>query len=182
MTTTTDDSAAEAAQAAADEAFRAEARAFLEAHASLRQGFGDTTIRVSAVPALLRIEDSSKALLALADDLEGLDRGGHVQEALRRLAATTACHAAVKANYPLTFEKMAHILEELRATAYSTVCTRSNCVCSAIARCAAARTPVSSSTGRSSSKKSPVASGSAIQTNSRTTRRSSGKALLGSGT
>jgi xanthine dehydrogenase molybdopterin-binding subunit B len=28
----------------------------------------------------------------------------------------------VKANYPLTHEKMMHILEELRRTAYSTVC------------------------------------------------------------
>ena len=84
--------------------------------------FGDNTIKVTAVPALLKAEDSSKALLALANDLDGLDRGGDVQEALRRIAATTACHAAVKANYPLTYEKMAHILEELRATAYSTVC------------------------------------------------------------
>jgi DNA mismatch repair protein MutL len=84
--------------------------------------FGDATLKVSAVPALLSPGDSSKALLALAEDLEGLDRGAHVQEALRRIAATTACHAAVKANYPLTYEKMMHILEELRATAYSTVC------------------------------------------------------------
>jgi len=85
-------------------------------------GFGDSTIRVSAVPALLTANDSAKALLALAEDLEGLDRGAHVQEALQRIAATTACHAAVKANYPLTYEKMMHILEELRATAYSTIC------------------------------------------------------------
>ena len=62
------------------------------------------------------------ALLALAEDLEGLDRGAQVQEALQRIAATTACHAAVKANYPLTYEKMMHILDELRATAYSTIC------------------------------------------------------------
>jgi DNA mismatch repair protein MutL len=86
------------------------------------ESFGDGTIRVMAVPALLRAEDSSKALLALAEDLEGLDRGAQVQDALQRIAATTACHAAVKANYPLTYEKMAHILDELRATAYSTVC------------------------------------------------------------
>ena len=77
---------------------------------------------MSAVPALLNTEDSSRALLALAEDLDGLDRGAQVQEALRRIAATTACHAAVKANDPLTYEKMAHILDELRATAYSTVC------------------------------------------------------------
>ena len=86
------------------------------------EGFGPGTIKVSAVPALLKTEDSSKALLALAEDLEGLDRGAQVQDALQRIAATTACHAAVKANYPLTYEKMAHILDELRATAYSTVC------------------------------------------------------------
>ena len=86
------------------------------------EAFGTATIKVTSVPALLRIEDSSKALLALAEDLEGLDRGAQVQEALQRIAALTACHAAVKANYPLTYEKMAHILDELRATSYSTIC------------------------------------------------------------
>jgi DNA mismatch repair protein MutL len=86
------------------------------------ESFGDSTIKVSAVPALLSTADSSKALLALGEDLEGLDRGAHVQEALQRIAALTACHAAVKANYPLTYEKMTHILEELRATSYSTIC------------------------------------------------------------
>jgi DNA mismatch repair protein MutL len=84
--------------------------------------FGDSTLKVTAVPALLAIEDSTTALRALAEDLEGLDRGAHVQDAVQRIAATIACHAAVKANYPLSYEKMVHILDELRATAYSTVC------------------------------------------------------------
>jgi DNA mismatch repair protein MutL len=84
--------------------------------------FGDATVKVSALPAVLDAADSARALLALAEDLEGLDRGAHVQDALQRIAATTACHAAVKANYPLTYEKMMHILDELRATAYSTIC------------------------------------------------------------
>jgi len=86
------------------------------------EGFGASAIKVSAVPALLDVGDSAKALLALAHDLDGLDRGAGVQAAVQRIAATTACHAAVKANYPLSYEKMTHILEELRATAYSTVC------------------------------------------------------------
>jgi DNA mismatch repair protein MutL len=84
--------------------------------------FSENAVKVSAVPAVLRTEDSAKALAALAEDLEGLDRGADLQESLQRIAATTACHAAVKANYPLTYEKMTHILEELRATAYSTIC------------------------------------------------------------
>jgi len=86
------------------------------------EAFGDSTLKVDGVPALLEAHDCTKALLALAEDLEGLDRGAQVQDALQRIAATTACHAAVKANYPLTYEKMAHILAELRETAYSTVC------------------------------------------------------------
>jgi len=86
------------------------------------ESFGRNTISITAAPALLKTEESSKALQALAEDLERLDRGADVQQALKRMAATTACHAAVKANYPLSYEKMAHILDELRATAYSTVC------------------------------------------------------------
>ncbi len=84
--------------------------------------FGGDTVRVSAIPAVLPRDECEGALRELANDLEGLDRGLGLQEALKRIAALTACHAAVKANYPLTFEKMAHILDELRATAYSTVC------------------------------------------------------------
>ena len=84
--------------------------------------FGGETVKVTSVPALLPREECEAAVRALAQDLEGLDRGLRVEEALKRIAATMACHAAVKANYPLTMEKMRHILEELRATAYSTVC------------------------------------------------------------
>jgi DNA mismatch repair protein MutL len=84
--------------------------------------FGGDAVRIVAVPALLRREECEAAIRALAEDLEGFDRGSGVETALKRTAATMACHAAVKANYPLTAEKMAHILEELRRTAYSTVC------------------------------------------------------------
>ncbi len=84
--------------------------------------FGGDTVRITAVPALLDLDECETAIRALGQDLEGLDRGLEVHEALKRIAATMACHAAVKANYPLTVEKMRHILEELRATAYSTVC------------------------------------------------------------
>ena len=84
--------------------------------------FGGDTLRVSAYPAVLRREECDAAVRALAEDLEGLDRGSSVGDAIKRIAATMACHAAVKANYPLTQEKMAHILDELRRTAYSTIC------------------------------------------------------------
>lgn len=86
------------------------------------EDFGGDTLRVSAFPALLTREECDAALRALSEDLEGLDRGAKVDDAIKRIAATMACHAAVKANYPLTHEKMLHILDELRRTAYSTIC------------------------------------------------------------
>jgi DNA mismatch repair protein MutL len=84
--------------------------------------FGGDSLRLSAVPALLAPAESEAVVRALAEDLEGFDKGAPGQEALRRIAATMACHAAVKANYPLTLDKMRYILDELRRTAYSSVC------------------------------------------------------------
>ena len=84
--------------------------------------FGGDSVRLSSVPAVLDPSACEAAVRALAEDLEGLDRGSRVEDGLRKIAATMACHAAVKANYPLTMEKMRYILEELRRTAYSSVC------------------------------------------------------------
>jgi DNA mismatch repair protein MutL len=84
--------------------------------------FGGGSVRLSALPAVLDPAECEAAVRALAGDLEGLDRGSRAEDGLRRIAATMACHAAVKANYPLTMEKMRYILEELRRTAYSSVC------------------------------------------------------------
>ena len=84
--------------------------------------FGGDSLRLSAVPAILDPAECEATVRALATDLEGLGTTSGVQEPLRRIAATMACHAAVKANYPLTMEKMRFILEELRRTAYSSVC------------------------------------------------------------
>jgi len=106
-----------------------EARSALLSHAEAlhRCGFevddfGATSVRVDAMPALLGREQGTAALKALAEDLEGLGGAAPVHEHLKNMAATMACHAAVKANDPLTHEKMIHILEELRRTAFSTVC------------------------------------------------------------
>lgn len=84
--------------------------------------FGREDVRVRAVPALLTLGDCENAIRILANDLDELDASHGVDEALRRIAATTACHAAVKANDPLTSEKMRYILDELGRTSYSTVC------------------------------------------------------------
>jgi DNA mismatch repair protein MutL len=86
------------------------------------EDFGASSLRVLAVPALLDWKRSEEALRAVASDFDGLTPGAGVAEALARLAATMACHAAVKANDPLTREKMQYLLDELRRTSHSSVC------------------------------------------------------------
>ena len=86
------------------------------------EDFGGTALHLTAVPALLGWQSCEAALRAVAGDLDGLTPGSSVDEALRRMAATIACHAAVKANDPLTREKMQYLLDELRATSHSSVC------------------------------------------------------------
>jgi DNA mismatch repair protein MutL len=86
------------------------------------EDFGPSSVKVTAMPAILGRDTGTEALLALAQDLDRLGGRAPVEDHLRQIAATMACHAAVKAHDPLTHEKMVHILEELRATAYSTVC------------------------------------------------------------
>ena len=79
--------------------------------------FGGDTVRVSAFPALLRREECrNRASRAGRRSRDGWDRRRRCDEAIKKIAATMACHAAVKANDPLTPEKMAHILDELRRT------------------------------------------------------------------
>jgi DNA mismatch repair protein MutL len=86
------------------------------------EAFGGESIRIVTVPELLRRTESETAVRELASDLAGLDRGTAVEDVLKRVAALTACHAAVKANDRLTQEKMSYILDQLQETSYSTVC------------------------------------------------------------
>jgi DNA mismatch repair protein MutL len=86
------------------------------------EDFGGTSIRVASVPALLDLTRCEETLRAVASDLDGLTPGATVDAALRQIAATMACHAAVKANDPLTREKMQYLLDELLRTAHSSVC------------------------------------------------------------
>ena len=84
--------------------------------------FGGDTVEITAVPQLLRRGEAETAVRELAADLEGMAPATAVEDVLKRLAATTACHAAVRANDHLAPEKMRAILAQLARTDYATVC------------------------------------------------------------
>jgi DNA mismatch repair protein MutL len=97
-------------------------RAALERFGFELADFGGTSLRVIAVPAILDWSRIDEALRAVAAGLDEVAPGRGIDDVLRKMAATMACHAAVKANAPLTREKMQFLLDELRRTAHSSVC------------------------------------------------------------
>ena len=85
--------------------------------------FGGDALRVRAVPALLGTRDPGSALEAMLRDL--LEREASewiVAGARERLAASLACHSAVRAGQPLSRESMAAIVQDLGRTAHPNLC------------------------------------------------------------
>jgi DNA mismatch repair protein MutL len=86
--------------------------------------FGNTTLAVREVPAILEVSDPSDMvgdLLQLI--LDGPEAGRPGSVTLReRIVATMACHAAIKVRTPLTPEKMNYLISELFRTASPLKC------------------------------------------------------------
>ena len=77
---------------------------------------------VREVPAVLGPGTVLPLLRDLADELGRASRGEAWETLRHRLAATTACHAAIKVNFPLTPDKMAYLLDQLVLTASPMTC------------------------------------------------------------
>jgi len=85
--------------------------------------FGGDSVSIRAVPALLPAGDTAAELQSVLEqvaDREGADWA--VAGVRDRLAATLACHSAVRAGQPLNLEAMSAIVRELARTAHPTLC------------------------------------------------------------
>jgi DNA mismatch repair protein MutL len=85
--------------------------------------FGGDSVRVRAVPALLRAGNPAAELQAVLEDLTEREGSEWAVAGVRdRLAATLACHSAVRAGQPLNAETVSAILRELGRTVHPTLC------------------------------------------------------------
>ena len=80
--------------------------------------FGRNTVAVKAVPAEVSADRVEKLLMEILGGVEEKDPEGEISlENLRnKIAASVACHAAIKVNMPLEKEKMEWLLRELLKT------------------------------------------------------------------
>ncbi len=84
--------------------------------------FGGDAFAVKGAPAILAGVDLGGLLADLAQQLEQLERGSALDEALHDLAATMACHAAVRANQDLGPEEARALLDGLDAIDFKARC------------------------------------------------------------
>ena len=78
--------------------------------------FGGRTVAIKAAPAELSHRQVEALIRELLDDRRDAGRGLTLGALRKRMAATIACHAAIKVNMPLSEEKMRWLLEELART------------------------------------------------------------------
>ena len=78
--------------------------------------FGSRTVAVKTAPAGVPTADVERLLHELLDQIQREDQEINLEKIRARIAASIACHAAIKINMPLTQDKMEWLLRELAKT------------------------------------------------------------------
>jgi DNA mismatch repair protein MutL len=84
--------------------------------------FGSRTIAIKAAPAGIRAEEIEHTLNEVLNSFEREQQAFNLERARTRIAASIACHAAIKINMPLTQDKMEWLLSELAKTEHPMTC------------------------------------------------------------
>jgi DNA mismatch repair protein MutL len=78
--------------------------------------FGQRTIAIKTAPGEIRADDAERLLIEILDGAGAEARQLSLDGLLHGIAASVACHAAIKVNMPLTANKMEWLLRELQQT------------------------------------------------------------------
>ncbi len=94
----------------------------LEANGFEVEPFGPRTIAIKAAPAGLEGAALERMVVEVLEQAGSLEQAENLQAARTRIAASIACHAAIKVNTPLDSARMEWLLAELAATEHPTSC------------------------------------------------------------
>jgi len=84
--------------------------------------FGTRTVAVKTAPGGVRPGDVEKLLIELLDQFQREEQALNLDKIRARIAASIACHAAIKINMPLEQNKMEWLLKELAKTECPMTC------------------------------------------------------------
>jgi DNA mismatch repair protein MutL len=84
--------------------------------------FGPRTIAIKAAPAGLEGSELERMLVEVLEQAGSPEQAENLEAARTRIAASIACHAAIKVNTPLDPARMEWLLSELAKTEHPTSC------------------------------------------------------------
>jgi DNA mismatch repair protein MutL len=94
----------------------------LEANGFEVEPFGPRTIAIKAAPAGLEGSELERMLVEVLEQAGSPEQAENLEAARTRVAASIACHAAIKVNTPLDPTRMEWLLGELAKTEHPTSC------------------------------------------------------------
>jgi DNA mismatch repair protein MutL len=94
----------------------------LEANGFELDAMGPRTVAVKTAPAGIAAGDIERLLREIFDNVEKESRQVSLDTLQQKIAASVACHAAIKINMPLEDNKMRWLLEQLAGTENPTTC------------------------------------------------------------
>jgi DNA mismatch repair protein MutL len=94
----------------------------LEANGFEVEPFGPRTIAIKAAPAGLEGSELERMLVEVLEQAGSPEQAENLEAARTRIAASIACHAAIKVNTPLDPTRMEWLLGELAKTEHPTSC------------------------------------------------------------
>jgi DNA mismatch repair protein MutL len=94
----------------------------LEANGFEVEPFGPRTIAIKAAPAGLEGQALERMLVEVLEQAGSPEQAENLETARTRIAASIACHAAIKVNTPLDPARMEWLLAELARTEHPTSC------------------------------------------------------------
>jgi DNA mismatch repair protein MutL len=83
---------------------------------------GAREVAIQAAPAGIASSDAEKLLFEILDGIARENQAISIDSLQSKIAASTACHAAIKVNMPLDSKKMEWLLSELAKTEYPMSC------------------------------------------------------------
>jgi DNA mismatch repair protein MutL len=88
----------------------------LRANGFEAEPIGPRSVAVQAAPVGIAPDDAEKLLRQILDGIERENQAISMESLQAKIAASTACHAAIKVNMPLDQTKMEWLLAELAST------------------------------------------------------------------
>ena len=84
--------------------------------------FGEKTVIVKSVPAMLSHSEPKKLFFDILEELSKVERALGLEERMEKMFALLACKGAVKANQKLSQSEVAMLCRDLDATTFSSTC------------------------------------------------------------